>query len=353
LPFMTTFLFFYNHGTTEWMINIALALFLLAALTDWLSFLLLLGLGGCLGYQAYSLLQHVDNINIIFGNAHKAHLFLYITIFSSLIGMLFSRNREYIQQQVVSLLDNKVRERTKELEEALVLKKEFLNNLSHEIRTPVQGIIVFAQSLYESWHKFTEDKKFTLAKNLNDSVERFQDFVSNILDMSKFETGKIHLDLEQINLAELTEEVITETKSLASHKNLKLLINIKSSSIIAKADRFKIKQVIRNLIANAVKYTKEGEIVITLSEGNVASEDGKQLTGLLLSVSDQGIGIPEQEVELIFEAFTQSSRTKTGAGGRGLSLSVSRRIIDAHLGKIWASNNIPSGATFSFIIPYD
>ncbi|MBN8827359.1 MAG: HAMP domain-containing histidine kinase [Sphingobacteriia bacterium] len=351
LPFFTTFLFLYNQGTVEWLINVALSLFLLAVLTDWLSFTVLLSIGTTLGYNLYIYLLGSENISQIFSDPHKIHLFFYVTFFSTIIGMLFSRNREILQKSVVDMLELKAKERTKDLEEALLLKKEFLSNLNHEIRTPIMGIIGYCNGLYDNWKEFNEEKKLVILNRLNNSVDRLYTFVDNIFDLSKFETGKMHLQLEKFDIKGAIEEIISDTGNMNIKENLSIKLNIETSTFLIEADRFKTKQVIRNLISNAFKYTSEGNIIISIKNGKEIRKDGSQVKGIVVSVQDEGIGIPDDELELIFDPFSQSTRTKSMAGGRGLSLSVSRKIIEAHLGKIWAVNNKDKGATFAFIIP--
>ncbi|MBN8828621.1 MAG: HAMP domain-containing histidine kinase [Sphingobacteriia bacterium] len=351
LPFLTSFLFLYNNGSYEWLINIALSLFLLAMLVDWISFIALLAVGISLGYILYTKLVGYENIKIIFNNPHKFYLFIYVTFFSTLIGMLFSRNRESIQKSVVDMLEKRVKERTRELEEALLIKKEFLANLNHEIRTPITGIIAYCKALYEHWNDFSEDKKIEILKKLNNAVDRFYTFVSNIFDLSKFETGKIHLNLEKFNLEEIIKEVMEESEIIKLKKNINIALNCNIPFPIIEGDRFKVKQVIRNLLGNAIKYTSEGIISINVKYGKELKDDGSVIKGIIVSISDEGIGIPEEELEVIFDPFSQSTRTKSPASGRGLSLSVSRKIIETHLGKIWAKNNKNKGATFSFILP--
>ncbi|AZL16165.1 sodium:solute symporter family transporter [Rickettsiales endosymbiont of Stachyamoeba lipophora] len=350
LPFMTTFLFLYNEGSIEWYINMAVALFLLALLVDWQTFIAMITGGVGLGYSLYVCLMAQEKLNLIFSDLHKWHLFLYVAIIPTLVGMLFARNREYIQKRVVEILDYKVQERTDELERALVIKKEFLSNLSHEIRIPVMGIINYSQGLYARWPDLTEEKKLEILQKLDSTVERFYSFVDNIMDMSKFESGTVELNPSQINLEELIQEAIIESKSLPFKQELSISYKNEAETPMIEADRARIKQVLHNLLDNAIKYTNKGMIDISLQEGKEQMEDGSIISGIKVSIADEGMGIPEDELELIFDSFSQSTRTKTGAGGRGLGLSISRRIIEAHCGKIWAQPNKDKGAILSFIL---
>lgn len=228
-------------------------------------------------------------------------------------------------------------------EQANVAKSMFLANMSHELRTPLHGILSFAsfglknvedgerQKLKRYFHMITESGN-TLLKLVND-----------VLDLSKLEAGKMTLEFRAVSVDNLVEKVVDEFRSLTMEKNITLKAELNTDNTKVTVDATRIMQVIRNLIANAVKFSPDGGSV------NVGAhyQDGL----LLVMVSDQGPGIPSGEVEVIFDKFVQSSKTSTGAGGTGLGLAISREIIAAHRGKIWAENLAQGGARFCFEIP--
>jgi two-component system sensor histidine kinase ChiS len=251
-------------------------------------------------------------------------------------------------------LEKRVQERTFELEKALKAKTEFLNNISHEVRTPIQGVTAISQGLVEHWSSFDENRRYDLAKEIARNSDRLFSLVNSLLDLSQFEATKMTFNLQPNDLEVIVAEIIEECKPLWTGKGLEVgLIKAKGINTITNFDPIKIGQVVRNLLANAIKFTSEGKIIINLSESTAKYVDGRKAKGLLCSVKDEGIGVPEEELEEIFNPFTQSSRTKTGAGGTGLGLAICHEIIRAHNGKVWVENNkSEKGATFKFIIPY-
>ncbi|AZL16150.1 sensor histidine kinase [Rickettsiales endosymbiont of Stachyamoeba lipophora] len=351
LPFLTTILFLYNEATPQWLINLSLSIFILATLVDWKSFLILFMIGTLGGYKVYDLITHENKIAEIFANQDTLFLTAYLVFYAVITGLLFSRHKDYIQKQVVAQLEHKVTERTHHLEEALQTKKEFLNNISHEIRTPIHGISAFSTALYENWHQLSDVKKYELSQKIYNNVDRLFEFVNNILDVAKFDSGKNILHIEAHNIAEVTQNIIDECEPLKFHKELEIHLNNHLSDPICYFDKVKIEQVIRNLIANAIKFTNKGKININLDEIKQTPKENSSPSFIQLAVVDEGIGIPKRETRTIFEPFTQSSITKTRAGGTGLGLSICKKIISFHKGRIWVKNNTTQGATFSFIIP--
>ena len=158
-------------------------------------------------------------------------------------------------------------------------------------------------------------------------------------------------DMQKKDLKVIIDNVSNEFVSLITEKGLllKTVENNIPTEIVCDED--KIGQVIRNLLSNAIKFTqKEKKITISIEQHQI---DNKSIPALLVNVSDQGLGIPENELKTVFDKFIQSSKTKTNAGGTGLGLAICKEIINAHNGKIWAENNPEGGSTFSFMLPYD
>jgi len=262
---------------------------------------------------------------------------------------------QFVKKQLLvaqESLEQKVEERTTELEKALSAKLEFLNNMSHEVRTPIQGVTAISEGLVEHWQDFTNEKRFELANNVARNAKRLFSLVSNLLDLSKLTSGTVTLHIEQININSIIEDMIEECKELyVGNKNIKIKFIDNAKNSRAYIDEEKIIQVLRNLFANAIKFMNKGDIIATLENSSINLNDEK-IDALLFSLKDQGIGIPENELENIFEPFTQSSKTKTKAGGTGLGLAICRKIISLHHGKIWAENNQDqAGSSFHFLIP--
>lgn len=356
IPLLTAFMLLKNNFSLEWLINANIGVMIAILLLDTLSFFIVEFIGLCLGFflfylSGYSIPQ--------LPNYEYSSLFLYMFICIVIFGPIFSRNKEifnvFMQKTKDDLnasLEQLVQVRTAELECALAAKTEFLNNISHEIRTPVQGFTIISEGLVEHWASFEESKRIELAKQVSRNAKRLSSLVSNLLDLAKFNGGKIVLDLQKVLFNEIIEEIISECSELyINEKNIKLIFE-KSVTIYLVADRERLKQVLRNLFINAIKFSdNNSEIVASVRPSEITYGENIKAQGLHFKIKDKGIGIPEDEINTIFLPFTQSSRTKTGAGGSGLGLAICQQIIEAHYGKIWAESKSKVGACFNFVIP--
>ena len=251
-------------------------------------------------------------------------------------------------------LEEKVIERTLDLEKAMQVKAQFLSNMSHEIRTPIHGIMNYVDFLVHDWEILTKEHKYNFIQKLHSNSNRLLSLINNLLDLSKLDAGKMEFVMQKNNLATLVESSIQESEALYSQKkDLSIIFNpAKSVSYSANFDYERIAQVIRNLLSNAIKFTPHGKIILHLELTKLKKDNGHNIQAIKFSIIDEGIGIPADELEYIFDKFNQSAKTKTGAGGTGLGLAISRDIINAHDGKIWAENNKDApGSIFTFIIP--
>ncbi len=250
-------------------------------------------------------------------------------------------------------LEEKVIERTKDLERLMQVKVQFLSNMSHEIRTPIHGIMNYIDFLVEDWNSLAEVKKYEFIQKLHNNSLRLLSLINNLLDLSKFDAGKMEFCMQNDDMTKLIEGVVEECEAL--YKNKDMIISFyykKGQNYNAIFDQERIAQVIRNILSNAIKFTPHGNITINMENIKFKINNGSKVQALKVRISDQGIGIPENELEYIFDKFNQSAKTKTGAGGTGLGLSISQEIIKAHRGLIWAENNKNErGASFIFIIP--
>jgi two-component system, sensor histidine kinase ChiS len=244
-------------------------------------------------------------------------------------------------------LENKIHERTIDLEKALEIKTEFLNSMSHEVRTPVQGITTISKGLVEAWNMHTEEKKFALASAVAVNSQRLFSLVSNILDLSTFNTGVMHFNLQKNDLVAIINDVISECKMLyIIDKKIEIVFSHHPQELILLLDVEKISQVLRNLITNSIKFMLEGKIVIEIFED-------KENYLYKIVISDEGPGVPKEELEEIFSPFVQSSLNKGKVSGAGLGLSICQKIIKGHNGKIWAVNNKLRGISMIFTLPKD
>ncbi|MGV2333196.1 MAG UNVERIFIED_CONTAM: hybrid sensor histidine kinase/response regulator [Planctomycetaceae bacterium] len=222
--------------------------------------------------------------------------------------------------------------------------KDFFNNLSHEIRTPVQAINAIAKGLVQNWNNFDNATNYDLATKIASNSGRLFSLVENILEMSNIKSGKIDLNYSKISPLILAQEMVEECKNFyLNYKNIKFeIISHLSSDIKAPMDENKIIQVLRNLLSNAIKASKEGTITISLTDNE---EEIK------FSITDEGIGIPEDDLNKLFVEIGHTSNTKNNIPGVGIGLIVAKSIVTAHGGSITAENNKDKGANFSFTIP--
>ena len=255
-----------------------------------------------------------------------------------------------MKQYIVSTnkhLNRLVKERTRELEIANEqlkmqdkMQKEFINIASHEMKTPVQAILTYSQLLQKYPEK---QKEFALAINRN-SI-RLQRLSNDILDVAKIESGGLILNKEVFDINKVVSDIIDDYKTIIVNNNYNVKLNFKpfQGTLLIEANKERIAGVISNLLSNSIKFTKKGEIFVSVDK----KEDDNYDNYALVTVRDTGDGIDPEILPKIFSKFITKSFE-----GIGLGLYISKYIVEAHSGKILAENNIDGkGATFSFTLP--
>lgn len=240
-------------------------------------------------------------------------------------------------------LNKKLNQALKEADAANKTKSEFLAVISHEIRTPINGIVGIMNLLSDT--EVTEEQKEYL-KMMNLSTDTLLNIINNILDFSKLEVGKLILEQQDFNLDENICNLLKCFSFIAQEKNINLVYSI-SSNIpeVIRGDSSKLNQIIINLVNNAIKFTPEGEISITIK----SLYQTKDNICLLFSVSDTGIGIPDDKKSIIFDSFTQVDNSTTRKyGGTGLGLAIASELIELMNGEIWLESQLNKGSTFNF-----
>ncbi len=223
------------------------------------------------------------------------------------------------------------------------LRDDFIATLTHDLRTPLLASIQTLQFFLDGSLGNVEDKQKTLLDTMKKSNEDMLGLVNALLEVYKYESGKLNLCKTTFDLKHFIEDCISQIQVLADKKNIKLSVDYKGTEDSQlNADRNELRRVMLNLCGNALNHTKSGgEIEITASN---------QEQDLIISVKDNGIGIPKNDITKLFKRFSQGTSQKRSAG-TGLGLYLSRQIVEAHNGKIWAESEVSKGSVFSFMIP--
>jgi len=227
-------------------------------------------------------------------------------------------------------------------EEASRAKSEFIANISHELRTPLQSILGFSEL---GQHRGREAPKLAaMFGDIHASGQRMLALVNDLLDVSKIESSVGTFHMERCDLRVPVRSVLQELQPLLQGRDISLLNRLPAEPLPGKVDPLRFQQLIRNVVANAIKFSPQGGVI------EVHGKLGPQ-GEIELGVADQGPGIPPAELESIFEAFIQSSKTKDGSGGTGLGLAICRKIAEIHGGRITAENRAGGGAVFRIYLP--
>ena len=272
---------------------------------------------------------------------------LFLGIAALLLAMgLYLRLRYTRKTQRLLQHKNEIIEAEKEKAQASEkAKHQFLANMSHEIRTPMNAIKGMTDILIR--RNPNDDQKEYL-DGIKQSSDSLLFIINDILDISKIEAGKVELEQEPFSVNELVKNVHTIMQFKAEEKGLELLKDIPSGNLNVNGDATRLRQILINLIGNAIKFTENG--LVTTS---VKSEQVGEKLNLHFCVSDTGIGIEQSNIDKIFESFEQAySDTSRKFGGTGLGLSISKKLVELHNGKIWVESEKGKGSQFHFIIPY-
>jgi signal transduction histidine kinase/ligand-binding sensor domain-containing protein/DNA-binding response OmpR family regulator len=274
-------------------------------------------------------------------------LCILLLVLSAVAGYMWRvREVRKKERELVVVVASRTRElqAAKEVAEAATrAKSDFLANMSHEIRTPLNGVTGMLDLVDQS--ELSSDQK-QLVSMAQDSANTLMVVINDILDFSKIEAGKLAFDVREFELAETIAQA-TRTMALRAHqKGLELAYQVDPEvPRLLMGDAHRIKQVLINLIGNAIKFTEKGEVVLRVT----GEERAPGETRLRFAVSDTGIGIPAEKQQLIFEAFSQADASTTRKyGGTGLGLAISSRIVELMGGRIWVESEPGRGSTFYF-----
>lgn len=234
-------------------------------------------------------------------------------------------------------------------EEANNAKSQFLANMSHEIRTPLNGLMGMLQLLDMTSLSDQQGELVQIAKESSDSLLRV---INDILDYSKIEAGMMQLENGPCDVAAVVGDVVKLFKPSAEKKGLSLNYSIEESlPVQLKGDAFRLRQVLSNLIGNAIKFTHKGSVDLSVRQ---IQTDSPREASLEFTISDTGMGIPNDKLELLFKSFSQADESNTRKyGGTGLGLAISQGIVEAMKGRIWVENLAEGGSAFKFTCVFE
>ncbi len=237
-------------------------------------------------------------------------------------------------------------------------KSEFLANMSHEMRTPMHAILGFSDLGANKSESISREKLQSYFLRINESGQRLLNLLNALIELSNLEAGRMHFDISKNDMRSTIDSVIAQMRPVLDERSIKIDIVSKVDVTMAHYDNEKIMQVIKNLISNSVKFSPADRVIRIIIEGarlpSVApGAEHEDRPALSVSISDQGTGIAENELESIFDKLAQSSKKAARTGEAGLGLSICKEVIQHHSGIIEARNNDTVGATFTFTIPVD
>jgi GAF domain-containing protein len=240
-------------------------------------------------------------------------------------------------------LFREIEDKSRQLEVASQHKSEFLANMSHELRTPLNAIIGFSEVLTDRMFGELNEKQEEYLKDIYASGTHLLSLINDILDLSKIEAGRMELELTDFHLPTALDNALTLVRERAGRRSITLQMNVDERLGEVRADERKIRQVVLNLLSNAIKFTSEG--------GRIEVAAVPRDESVEVSVSDTGVGIAPEDQEAVFEEFRQVGTAAKKVEGTGLGLTLCRKFVELHGGRIWVKSEVGVGSTFTFTLP--
>ncbi|RCG28400.1 HAMP domain-containing protein [Sphaerisporangium album] len=268
--------------------------------------------------------------------------------------LLAQQNRDIETKNIeIEQARQELEDRAQQLALASKYKSEFLANMSHELRTPLNSLLILAQLLAQNPARNLTAKQVEYANVIHSAGTDLLQLINDILDLSKIEAGKMDLTLEPFHLRQLLDYVEATFRPMTTEKGLRFDVRIAPDvPTQLLMDEQRLRQVLRNLLSNAVKFTEAGSVELRVERGTLEPQGGPPQEALAFHVVDTGIGIAEENLSQIFDAFQQADGTTSRKyGGTGLGLSISREIATLFNGEIRAVSTLGEGSTFSLYLP--
>jgi signal transduction histidine kinase len=256
----------------------------------------------------------------------------------------------FADQAVIAIenvrLFDEIQDKSRQLAEASERKSQFLASMSHELRTPLNAIIGLTEMMVTNAARFGTEKALEPLRRVNAAGTHLLSLINEVLDLSKIEAGKLELNPEPVNLARLIDEVIGTAGQLAEKNQNRLVVEADDNLGTLKADSMRLKQILFNLLSNACKFTKEGEVALRVRKVT----DGRDWVEL--AVADSGIGMTAEQQAKLFQEFTQAdSLTARRYGGTGLGLAISRKLARMMGGDVTVTSEPGKGSVFTVRLP--
>ncbi len=253
----------------------------------------------------------------------------------------------FASQSALALLNarlfRELEEQSVELELASRHKSEFLASMSHELRTPLNAVLGFSEVLLEQMFGEINERQEEYLRDIHGSGQHLLELLNEILDLSKVEAGRMELEYASFDLRTLLDLATSMLRERAALHGIDLRVEADEDLGSIYSDELRLKQVLLNLVTNAVKFTGDGGSVVVRAE--------RRGPEMLITVSDTGIGVPEADQERIFESFQQGGRGSSREEGTGLGLTLSRRLVELLGGRMWLDSEVGRGSTFGFSLP--
>jgi signal transduction histidine kinase/DNA-binding response OmpR family regulator len=267
---------------------------------------------------------------------------------------LLEQQRETIaaKNREVEAGNQQLARKAQELERISTYKSEFLANMSHELRTPLNSMLILSSLLQQNRQGRLTDKEVEYATTIHGAGKDLLNLINDILDLSKIEAGKLELRVDEVDVAELVDELARLFKPMADDRHIEFGTRVAEGTPASlRADGVRLRQVLKNLLSNAIKFTAQGRVALAIEPGWIGNGAQRQ-AALDFVVSDTGIGVPEDKHEQIFQAFQQADgSTSRRFGGTGLGLSISRQLAHHMGGDISLNSVAGQGSVFTLRIP--